>query len=161
LKLHVMSFDLCRPTEDRLVERAQIPLDLHGGKDPGEKMGAPTYAERSRTKESSTQTCLAGRARHDEIGFCLARHAEDFVMASPTVSPILRHRVHEDELCPATHAHGNCLLKNRRGWSRCIKRAQNAKRVPHCMAPFEEMHEAVMTVPTAGPQTTRASQTPE
>ena len=47
----------------------------------------------------------------------------------PNCSVVLRHRVHKDELCPVTHAHGESLLKGRRGRSRCIDCAQNPKRV--------------------------------
>jgi hypothetical protein len=41
-------------------------------------MGTTTYPERGGTKVSPTQTGSAGRTHHDEIGFDVARHAEDF-----------------------------------------------------------------------------------
>jgi hypothetical protein len=68
------------PDEDGLIERAQVPLDVHSGKDQDGKMGAATYSERGGTKEAPTQTGSAFRTHHDEIGLDLARHSEDFVM---------------------------------------------------------------------------------
>ena len=66
-----------------MIERAQIPLDVHSGKDQDGKRGAATYPERGGTQESPTQTGPAGRTHHDEIGFDLARYAEDFAMDRP------------------------------------------------------------------------------
>ena len=119
---------------------------------------------------SCVQQNHARERRHVERGPSPGRSGLRRVHAAPpgptpvprlaNCRPVLGHRVHEDELCAATCAHGKSLLKGCRGRSRCINCAQNPKRVLHCIAPSKR-REALMMVRIAAPVMTSAIETPE
>ena len=72
--------NLCCPTEDALVERAEVPLDGHVGNDQDGKMGSSTYPDPGGTGESPAQTGPARRTHHEEIRFDPARHTGNVVL---------------------------------------------------------------------------------